>query len=94
MFSGICSVFCKHYSTLLGNKKFPSPYGYDIEYSYKGLKMEFLVWLLLLPIFVIVKAIVVGSPKLATGVAQATYALESAESIYEDELKRLKAKKS
>lgn len=56
--------------------------------------MEFLVWLLLLPIFVIVKAIVVGSPKLATGVAQATYALESAESIYEDELKRLKAKKS
>jgi hypothetical protein len=59
----------------------------------KGLKMEFLVWLLLLPIFVIVKAIVVGSPKLATGVAQATYALENAESVYEDELKRLKEKK-
>ena len=57
--------------------------------------MEFLVWLVLLPIMVIVKAIVSGAPKLATGVAQATHALESAESIYEDELKRLKeAKKS
>jgi hypothetical protein len=55
--------------------------------------MEFLVWLILLPIFVIVKAIVVGSPKLAKGVAQATHALESAESIYEDELASLKAKK-
>ena len=55
--------------------------------------MEFLVWLLLLPIFVIVKAIVVGSPKLAKGVAQATHALESAESIYEDELASLKSPK-
>ncbi len=55
--------------------------------------MEFLVWLLLLPIFVIVNAIVIGSPKLATGVAKATHALESAESIYEDELKRLHATK-
>jgi len=53
--------------------------------------MEFLVWLLLLPIFVVVKAIVVGAPKLATGVAQATHALESAESVYEDELTRLKS---
>ena len=94
MFSGFINAICKHYSTLLGIKKFPSPYGYDIEYSYKGLKMEFLVWLILLPVFLIVKAIVVGAPKLAINVAQATHALESAEPIFEEELARLKSQKS
>ncbi len=54
--------------------------------------MEFLVWLVLLPIFVVIRAVVVGAPKLAEGVAQAEYALTNAETVYENELKKLKEK--
>lgn len=51
--------------------------------------MEILVWLILLPIVVVIKAVVVGAPKLATLAAEAEHSITTAEDKYKERLEEL-----
>jgi hypothetical protein len=53
--------------------------------------MEILVWLLLLPLVVVAKAIIVGAPKLAELTADAEHAISTAEDKYKSRLEALNA---
>ena len=51
--------------------------------------MEILVWLILLPIVVVVKAVIVGAPKLANLAAEAEHSITTAEDVYKRRLEQL-----